>query len=199
LQKPKKIHTIEPKQDGAKRVIIYKTTEVEMLAINYHIPNFSHKDQVALSALSELLSNGKSSILNEILVDEKQLVNTIYAYNMELKDNGVFLFLAVCNQGVKATDVEKYILEEIKKIQDAKISKSLLEKIKINTKSDFIFSLESCENVANLYGSYLIRGDIKPLMSYEKAINDLKMQDIIKVAKKYLNSNNSTTVILKQS
>ena len=57
-----------------------------MLAMTYHIPNFEHEDQIALSALSQLLSSGKSSILQKVLVDEKRLANSVYAYNMELKD-----------------------------------------------------------------------------------------------------------------
>jgi predicted Zn-dependent peptidase len=194
----KELHTIEPKQDGAKRVIIHKDSQVQMLAMTFHIPNFQHKDQVAMSALSELLTSGKISRLNKLLIDQKQLVNTIYAYNMELKDPGVFLFLAVCNPGIKATTVEKEILKEIEKIKNGDISKDEISRIKINTKSDFIFSLESSTSVANLYGSYLIRGDINPLMEYEKAIENLKINDIIAVAKKYLTKDNSTTMILKK-
>jgi predicted Zn-dependent peptidase len=193
-----KLHTIEPKQDGAKRVIVHKDSQVQMLAINFHIPNYLHKDQVALSALSELLSSGKSSRLSELLIDKKQLVNTIYAYNMELKDPGVYLFLAVCNPGVDAKDVEKLIWEEIEKIKQGDVKKSELDKIKINTKSDFIFSLESSSSVASLYGSYMIRGDISPLMNYEQNIENIKKKDIINVANKYLTKNNSTTVILKK-
>jgi predicted Zn-dependent peptidase len=191
------IHTIEPKQDGAKRIIIHKQSQVEILAIAYHIPDFNHKDQVALSALSELLSSGKSSKLNELLIDKKQLSNSVYAYNMELKDPGIFLFMAMCNPNIKAIDVEKEILNVIKDIQNGKINQKDLDKIKINTKADFIFSLESSSSVANLYGSYLIRGDIKPLFDYETSINNLTLNDIIEVANKYLNKDNSTTVILK--
>ncbi len=194
----KNLHTIEPKQDGEKRVIIHKDSQVEILAINFHIPNFLDKDQVALSALSELLSSGKSSRLNELLIDKKQMVNTIYAYNMELKDPGVYLFLAVCNPGVKAQDVEKEIWKEIKKVQKGDVKKSELAKIKKNTKSDFIFSLESSSSVASLYGSYLIRGDIAPLMEYEEAIKNLKAENLVEVAKKYLTKDNSTTMILKK-
>ena len=197
-QDNEKFYMYEPKQDGAKRVIIHKESQVEMLAINFHIPDFLHEDQSALSALSELLSSGKSSRLNELLIDKKQMVNTIYAYNMELKDPGVYLFLAVCNPGVKAEDVEKEIWKEIKKIQSGDIAKSELDKIKKNTKSDFIFSLESSSSVASLYGSYLSRGDITPLINYEKNINNLKTQDLVKVAKKYLQKENSTTVILRK-
>ena len=192
------VHMNEPKQDGAKRIIVHKDSEVEMLAITYHIPNFEHEDQVAMSALSEMLSSGKSSRLNKKLLDEKRLVNSVYGYNMELKDPGVFLFLAVCNPGVKAEDVEKEILKEIKKIKAGEIKQSELNRVKINTKADFIFSLESSSSVSNLFGSYFVRGNVKPLLSYEEGINKLKLEDITKVAKRYLNKDNSTTVILRK-
>lgn len=195
---PSELHTIEPKQDGAKKITIHKDSAVEMIAITYHIPNFEHKDQVALSALSELLSSGKSSILEKRLVDEKRLVNTIYAYNLELKDPGLFMFVAAANQGVKAKDIEKEILAIIDEIKKGAISKKDIEKIKINTKADFIFSLESSTSVASLYGSYFVRDNVKPLFDYEKKVEALTKKDLIKVANKYLVKQNSTTVILKQ-
>ena len=195
---PAKVYTVEPKQDGAKRIIINRDSQVQLLAMAYHIPNFEHKDQIALSALSELLSSGKSSILEKRLVDEKRLVNSIYAYNVELKDPGLFMFIASCNEGVKAQDVEKEILEIIKEIKEGKISQENLEKIKINTKADFIFSLESSSSVASLYGSYFVKDNIKPLFSYEENIQNLKIKDIVKVAKKYLQKDNSTTLILRK-
>ena len=195
---PSKLHTIEPVQDGEKRVIINKESAVQMIAITYHIPNFEHEDQVALSALSEFLSSGKSSILQKKLVDEKRLVNTIYAYNMELKDPGIFMFMAVANESVDAKEIEKEILDTIAQIQKGDISQKDIDKIKINTKADFIFSLESSTEVASLYGSYLVRDNIKPLLNYEKTVDKLTKEDLINVAKKYLVKNNSTTVILKQ-
>ena len=79
------VHQIEPKQDGAKRVIVYKESEVEMLAMTYHIPNFQHKDQPALSAISEMPRSGKSARLYNNLVNEKSLHNIIHAYTMETK------------------------------------------------------------------------------------------------------------------
>jgi len=193
-----KIHTQEPIQDGAKRAVIYKDSSVQMLSIVYHIPNFEHKDQVALSALSQLLSSGKSSILQKVLIDEKRLANSVYAYNMELKDPGVFMFIAVGNEGVDALKIEKEILDIISKIKDGEVSKKDLDKIKINTKADFIYSLESSSEVASLIGTYLVRDNITPLLEYEKNLDKLKVEDIINVAKKYLVEKNSTTTILKK-
>lgn len=189
---------VEPEQDGAKRIIVHKDSEVEMLAITFHIPDYLHKDQVTLSVISEILFSGKSSRLYKNLVDEKQLVNSIYAYNMENKDPGLFIFLATCNPNIKAKDVEVELLKEIERIKSSKVTQAELEKVKINTKADFIYSLESSTSVANLYGSYLVRGDLTPLLTYEKDILDVTPQKVQEVANKYFNFKRSTTLILKK-
>lgn len=191
-------HQVEPQQDGAKRLLIKKESEVEMVAIAYKIPNFEHKDQVALSALSELLSSGKSSKLHRILVDEKKLVNQIYGYAMEAKDPSVFLFLAVCNPGVKAESVEAEILKIIESLKKGDVSDRDIEKIKINTRADFIHNLESSSELATLFGSYYAKGNISPLLTYEEGINALKKEDIIKAINTYLVPQSSTTVILRK-
>ncbi|MCT7470836.1 insulinase family protein [Aliarcobacter cryaerophilus] len=196
---PSSVHTVEPKQDGERRAIINKESNVQMLAMTYHIPNFEHEDQIALSALSQLLSSGKSSILQKVLVDEKRLANSIYAYNMELKDPGVFMFMAVTNENVDALKIEKEILDIISKIQKGEIKEKELDKLKINTKADFIYSLESSSDVASLFGTYLVRDNIKPLLEYEANLEKLKVEDIVNVAKKYLVKENSTTLILKEN
>lgn len=192
------VHQVEPPQDGPKRVYIQRDVQTQMIAIAFHIPNFEDKDQVALSALSELLSSGKSSRLYKKLVDEKKMVNQIYGYNMENKDPGVFLFLAVANPGITAEQIEKEIWREIERIKKGKITKSELDKIKINTKADFIFSLENSSNVADLFGAYFARGNIEPLLHYEENIDKLKTQDLSEVAKKYFTKKNSTTVIMRK-
>ena len=190
-------HQVEPPQDGEKNIIVHKKTQVEMVALAYHIPDFKNKDQVALSAIGELLSRGKSSRLVKNLVDKKRLANQIFAYNMEDRYPGLFIIIAVCNPGIKGESVKKEILKELGKIKEGKVTKKELGKIKTNTKADFIYSLESSSSVANLYGSYLARGDIKPLLDYEKNINALTLETIKSVADKYFKTKNLTSIILK--
>lgn len=189
---------VEPEQDGARRVIVNKESEVEMIAISFPIPNFQHPDQPKLSGISELLSSGKSSRLYKTLVDKKRLVNQIHAYNMETIDPGVFLFLAIANNGVSAEEIEKEIWKEIKALQTKPVKKADLDKIKINTRADFIYSLESSTSVAELFGSYLSRGDITPLERYEDAINALTLSDIQETAQRYFHPDKSTTIILRK-
>ncbi|RUM74598.1 MAG: insulinase family protein, partial [Sulfurovum sp.] len=57
-----KCNPVEPKRDGSIRKEIMKDNNtIDTIAIAYPIPNFEHKDQVVLSAISEILSSGKSS------------------------------------------------------------------------------------------------------------------------------------------
>ncbi|WP_169974656.1 MULTISPECIES: pitrilysin family protein [unclassified Campylobacter] len=192
------IHCVEPVQNGAKRVEIYKESEVEMIAIAFKAPPFNHQDQVALGAISEYLSSGKSSVMHRILVDEKCLVNQIYAYNMDNIDEGLFIIIAVCNPGVKAELVEKEIHQILESIKKENIDQDELTKIKNSIKSDFIHSFGSASRVANLYGDFLIKGDIKPLFELQEKIENLKGKDINEISKKYFTDRASTTVILRK-
>ncbi len=194
----KRSHQVEPVQDGAKRIEVAKESQVQMLAIAFHIPNFQSPDQVGLSAISELLSSGKSSRLNSLLIDKLKLVNSISAYNMEQKAPGIFLFLAVCNPGIKAEDVEKVIWDEIEKLKTKGVTKAELDKIKINTKSDFIFSMQNSQALVNIFGSYVARGDIKPLLEYEEHLKKLEPNEVQEIANRYFNKKNSTTLILRK-
>ncbi len=192
------VHTKEPTQEGEKRAVIYKDSNVDMLALAYKIPNYEHDDIVALSAISEILSSGKSSRLQKELVDKKRLVNSIYGYSMDLKDPGLFIFVAICNEGVKAEAVEKEILKEIEKLKAKGVEGGELEKIKVNSKADFIFSLESSSHVADLFGGYFARGNVKPLLEYEEKLSKLTADDIVKAANKYFSDDTKTTIILRK-
>jgi zinc protease len=193
-----KVKFIEPEQDGAKRVMVHKESEVELLAITFHIPNFQHKDQITLSMISEILYSGKSSRLYQELINKQRLVNSIYAYNMENIDPNLFVFIATCNPGVKAETVEAEIIKQIELMKTTEVTQAELDKVKINTKSDFVHSLESSTSVANLFGSYLVRGDITPLLTYEENINKVTAKKVKKVANKYFDFNKSTTLILRK-
>ena len=175
-----KVYQKEPEIDGEKEIIIKRNSQVDILSMAFHIPEFNHEDHFALSAYSEILSNGKSGILKEKLINQKRLISEIYAYNMEMKDPGIFLVLAICNPGVNIDKVQK----EIKNILiNTKITKKALEKVKNQTKFDFLTHLENSSGVSNIYGDYFAKGDINPLLNYQEKINELNIEKIEKVKK----------------
>lgn len=195
-----KVTAVEPKVDGAKRAVLHKeSNQVDTLAITYAIPNYEHDDQVILSAISHILSAGKSSRFEKTLVNDKQLANQVYGYNMELTDPGVYLIMAMCSPNASVETLEKEILAELEKIKNGDVTQAELDKVKINTKAEFIYSLESSSSVAGLYGDYLVKGNIEPLLEYEEKLDKITLKDISETAKKYFDHNFSTTVILKKN
>ncbi|HHD79025.1 MAG TPA: insulinase family protein [Epsilonproteobacteria bacterium] len=195
-----KVTAVEPKVDGAKRAILHKeSNRVDTLAIVYSIPNFEDDDQVALSAISHILSSGKSSWFDKNIVNDKKLANQVYGYNMEMKDPGVFLIMAMCAPDANVSDLEKEILSELEDLKNGKVTQAELDKVKINTKAEFIYSLESSASVAGLYGDYYVKGNIKPLLEYEEKLDKITLKDIQETAKKYFDHHFSTTVILKKN
>ena len=190
---------IEPKQDDRRFIEIKRDDqEIELYALAFKIPNFEHKDQIALSTLSYMLSNGKSSILVENLVNKEKIAQSVYAYNMDLRDEGLFIIIAGGNENIKAEQLEKSILKQIEEIKNGNIKDKDLAKAKINIRADFIYSLQNSSEVSNLYGSYFARGNIKPLLDYESNFEKLSRSDIIEVAKKYFNTQTSNTIFLRK-
>ncbi|AZV46646.1 peptidase M16 [Nautilia sp. PV-1] len=187
------VHMKEPELDGDRHITVKRDTEVDIVAIAYRIPDFRHKDQFALSAYSEILSGGKSGTLREKLINKKALVSEVYAYNMELIDPGVFLALAICNPGVSPDTVEKELKKEI---LNTKITKKALNKVKNQTKMDFLTQLESSSGVSNIYGDYFAKGDITPLLEYEEKINSLTPEKVEEI-KKYFDKSVTVKLIKK--
>ncbi|GAA9175567.1 pitrilysin family protein [Helicobacter pylori] len=188
----------EPKQDGARTAVVHKDgVHLEWVALGYKVPDFKHKDQVALDALSKLLGEGKSSWLQSELVDKKRLASQAFSHNMQLQDESVFLFIAGGNPNVKAEALQKEIVALLEKLKKGEITQAELDKLKINQKADFISNLESSSDVAGLFADYLVQNDIQGLTDYQQQFLDLKVSDLVRVANEYFKDTQSTTVYLK--
>ena len=106
--------------------------------------------------------------------------------------------IALMKIQIKAEMVEKELLKILTSLKQGKISNKALQKVKNNIKSDFIFSLNTASAVSNTYGSFLARGDLKPLLNYEKDTQNLQIKDLIRCANEYFVKENSTTIILRK-
>lgn len=187
-----------PQEDRRFVEIKKENQEVEIYALAFKIPNFEHKDQIALSLLSYILSNGKSAILAQNMVTKEQIAQSVYCYNMELKDDGLFIFMAAGNEGVRAESLQDSLLKQLESIKQGKITPSDIDKAKINIKADFIYGLENSSSVASLYGGYFARGNIKPLLEYEENFDKITAKDLVAVANKYFDTERSTTLFLRK-
>lgn len=186
---------IEPNQDGEKFAIIHKQTPIEYLMCGYKIPPFSHEDRIFLEALALILSGGNSGILNQILIDEKRLVNNIDLFPIFSIDENLAIISAVCNPQVDAQNVAKEIKNIIANLQIRDID---IEKVKNQLKSEFVFSFDSAHKTAAIFGEYIIKSNLDDLTKFHEQIQQISKENLLKTLRKYFVSKNLTTLILKR-
>ena len=195
--KPRKVHTIEPEQTGERRVFVKREVPTPYLMITYHVPQTESDDYYALDLLSSILSQGRSSRLYSSLVEENLLALEVGTYYPEAFDPTLFYFYGVCNDGIKASELEKAILTEVDKIINEGISENELQKVKNQKLMDFYKTLETINGMSNTIGTYeLFFGDYKKLFSAPDDYKKVTVDDIKRVAGEYFTKQNRTVGIL---
>ncbi len=157
------------------------------MMIAFLTPKFSDtKDNYALDVLATMLSSGKSSILNQNLKENKQLVLSISSGNYSQKDSGMFYVYSTFEPS-KEKMIESEIISELKKIQEGQFEDSKVQKAKNTIKTDTYYSRESISNISDDLGyDFTFANDDTYYENYLKNIDKVTKKDIINVAKKYL-------------
>lgn len=194
---PKEVRTVEPLQQGERRVFVKKesvSTPNVMLA--YHIPATSHADYYALDLLSSILSQGNSSRFYQGLVD-KQIATAADTYMPMSFDPNLFYILGVANSGVEANTLELALLEQINSIATEGVTAEELEKVKNIKLINFYRDMETINGKANTLGTYeMYFGSFEKLFDAPERYNTVTPADIQRVAQTYLIRANRTVGVL---
>lgn len=195
IAKPKRvldeIFTVEPAQDGEKLVEVKRAGDSQHINILYHTASFADKDYAALSALESILNNDPSGYLYKELVETKK-VSSLWAFNPTVRDAGFVLFNFDVPNDKNLEATLKDVKVALAKIGDIKYTQEDLDRAKTNI-------LKGLENIKNNTISYTINlteiigaGDYRLANLYRDNIENLKLEDINRVAKKYFRDNNRT-------
>jgi len=171
-------------------------TSAGYMLIGFRSADISEKDTYALDILSTVLGSGRTSRLYQTIKDQKQLVNSISAYNSTMKDDGMFVIKAsFLPENVNI--VEKSVFEEIEKILKDGITDTELTTAKKMIESSTYYDRESVSNIATEMG-YLatLTGGTKYYENYLKEINKVTKEDVKRVANKYLQCSNSAISVV---
>lgn len=181
----------EPVQQSEIIDTSYDTVQLPALVEAYHIPAVGTEDYYAISMLTTLLSGGRSSRLYKKLVDETQKAVYVGAFPAALENPGLFISLAIANQGVDADELKKLIDIEIGKVKYSVITDEEMQKLRNQVETNYVSQNATdagiAENLAYYYTFYrntnTINTELDKLMNVSK-------EDIKRVADKYLRDNN---------
>jgi zinc protease len=172
-----------------------KNIQIPAIFTAYRIPEKTSRDSKVLDMISSYLSDGKSSKLYRILVDEKKMSLEVAAFNISLEDYGVYVILSLPVGENSLLALRDEIDLEIDKIQKELISEKDYEKLLNKFESQFVNSNSTVEGIANsLAEYYTFYGDTNLINSEIDIYRSITREEIRAAAQKYLNPNQRLTL-----
>ncbi|NQU17464.1 MAG: insulinase family protein [Candidatus Saganbacteria bacterium] len=157
------------------------------LEISYLATPIESPDYPALKVLANILGSGMSSRLFVEIREKEALVYSIGSFFPSMKQKSNFTIYAVCSPDNLAK-VKSMIFTEIKKIKSKKVSQSELQRAQNYLNGKFIISHQSLLRQAWYLGWFEAMGvGYQMDQVYKKDIDSVSADDILRVAKKYLN------------
>lgn len=169
--------------------------QLPALIMAYRCPSEIDSNYYAFSLLSSILLSGESSRLYKRLVSEEQAVAEISEMMLPLHYAGAYAFFAIVPPDREISNAEKLINEEIEKLVRDGISDEELEKAKNITESSFVFEKKDLMNIAqNLAHNNIAHGNPGMINTELDSYKKVTKNDIIRVAKKYLMTENKVVL-----
>jgi predicted Zn-dependent peptidase len=197
--KPDETTTTEPPQNSERKVELMEKTQPLYLE-GYHRPDYRTKDDAVYDAITDLMSEGRTSRLYRALVRDKQIASFSAGFS-GLPGNKyphLFAFYAFPLPGHSTREVADAIHAEIERLKKEDVSDDELKMIKTRAKANLIRSLGDNEGLANQLASYETRyGDWRELFRSVDRIDKVTKADIRRVAQETFTDTNRTVGVIE--
>src|SRR6266403_1145229 len=189
--------TTEPPQNSERRVTLRQAAQPFYIE-GYHRPDYRNPDDAVYDAISDLMSNGRTSRLYRALVRDKKIAAFAAGFSglPGSKYPHLFSFYAVPVPGHTPQELGDAIHAEIDRVKKEDISDEELKMIKTRAKANMIRGLADNEGLAHQFALFQARfGDWRELFRNVDRIDKVTKADIRRVANKTFVENNRTVGI----
>src|SRR5438045_1929284 len=160
------------------------------------MPELTHPDVPALDLLAGILGEGRSSRLYRRVREQAGLAFSVSAFSYTPGDPGLFGVDATVDPG-KREDAQKLILQIIGEVKQAGVTADELMKMKKMSLSHHLEALTTMKGQASDIGSnWMLTRNLNFSRDYLTAVQKVTLDDIRRVAAKYLVDQNLTLVSL---
>lgn len=188
----------EPDPEASSYRVITQKMDIQAtyFDVAFHAPHVLHADVPALDVLSHLLGEGDTSLLEQNTKEKEQLVHYVYSSCYTPKHPGMFVIGGMVDPA-KMNDALLSIRRQIDIVKSEPFDVERLQRVKMLAQSQLIFDKETCEGTARKWMTYeTTAGDYKYDEKYIEAVQALTPDDILRVAKAYLNPTKALLTVL---
>lgn len=197
--KPEEYATAEPPQNSERQVVLHDPSQ-PFYVEGYHRPDYLNPDDAVFDAITDILSNGRTSRLYRSMVRDKKIAAVAGGFSgfPGTKYPHLFAFYAVPLPGHTPDEMRDAIHAEIERLKTSDVTDEELEMMKTRAKASLIRSLDSNSGLAGMLSIEQARyGDWRELFREVDRIEKVTKQDIRRVANKTFNANNRTAGVLE--
>jgi zinc protease len=164
--------------------------------VAYIIPPAGSPDSSALDVLSDVLSSGRSSRFNQVIVREKQLATNVGVFSPDSRGPGLFQLSATVAPGKNPADVEAALYDEIDKVKTGPIADWEIEKAHNSARRNQAGAATSTLTRAIQLGEYaLFYNDPNLINTRTGKVLKVTAADVQRVAAKYLTKENRSVIV----
>ncbi|MEO5787960.1 pitrilysin family protein [Gelidibacter sp.] len=185
------IPTIEPEQDGEKRVSLNRVGDLQIVSALYHVPAGSHEDAAAMAIAEEVLTNEPSGRLYKALVDGKK-ASGIWSFTPFTKEPG-FLYINVDVPSDKSlADAEKTLLSTLDGLASNPITEAELNRAKANLLKQIDQVFRNSSYLGTYMSEFIGAGDWRLAFIFRDRIEEMTVAKVNAAIKKYVIPTNRT-------
>jgi zinc protease len=177
--------TVEPPQEGERRVIVKRPGATGLVSLAYLRPGASHPDFYAFEVLASVLGDGVNARLYQALV-ERGLATSVNADNSWLRDPYPLLVGATCAPGKGHAEVEAALKDALAAIVEKGITAAELKRAQQQIEGSVARLRDGPYRTASALGEAVASADWKWLLTYVDRIRAVDAADVQRVAATYL-------------
>ena len=190
---PPPIRTVEPEQDGTRRVIVESPAQTPLLHVAFHSGAARDPETLHMGLLLNILAAGDSSRLHRALVEDEGIALSVGAFNDEGFDPGLTYFYLTLPPGGDVAAAEGRLLEELMRVAADGVTEEELSKARNIVLADFWREMSTISGKAGAVGDFAVfHGDYQWLFDLPAAVEAVTAQDLQAVAASVFDEDNMT-------
>jgi predicted Zn-dependent peptidase len=196
--RPDEALTTEPPQNSKRRVALKEMAQPVYIE-GYHRPDYLSADDLVYDAISDVVSNGRTSRLYRSLVRDKRIAIQAGGFSglPGSKYPHLFAFYAFPTPGHTTDEMRDALRAEIERLKKEDISDEELQMVKTRAKAGLIRSLGNNAGLASQLAVYQARfGDWREMFHQIEKIEKVTKADIRRVANSTFVENNRTVGVI---
>ncbi|WP_341227013.1 pitrilysin family protein [uncultured Arcticibacterium sp.] len=184
-------YTKEPAQDTERNITLKRAGDVQFLGAMYHVPPGTHEDYAAIDVISDALASAPSGPLYKAMVDTK-LASQVFGYARNLKEPGYSYFGAVVPKDNDIAEAREAFLTAIDKAVETGFTQEDVDRAKSQTAKYLGQVTRDSEAFSKMLTEFIANGDWRTFFLFRDAVENVTLEDVNRVAKKYFKSSNRT-------